>query len=446
MYRLKCLSLAILLAYGVPSQADEQINASENGFLDGAHWSLLNRSFYERRDYLDGARSSGGRNAYLAKSARSDHAEEWAYGVIGDLKSGYTPGGVGFGINLHGYFQQRVLGDDYTVGKIRMLPVDNNGYVQDNITRGGIEAKIRFELTELHIGEQRIKTPVFSSSEARLLPETMTGWFLQSRDIQSLTLQVGHFFRQADRNSRKTENPLIVTYLDAASRRGSSYDLAGSIWQVTPELSLSAYGGRLRDTWNTYYVAGTWRHPISEMDTLEITPQVYRSQDTGEALAGRVSTITPTLSASLKHGPHKFSLGWQKVIGDTPFATVSRGAIWLPNSSQLSDFNGPHEKSWQGRYELDATSLGLSGFSMGYAYIHGSGTDGREIATNGGFASSGYGFGGKHFEHDLWLRYIKLSGFAKGASLTMRFSEHKANAAQAEASARQIKAIIDYPL
>ena len=46
-------------------------------------------------------------------------------------------------------------------------------------------------------------------------------------------------------------------------------------------------------------------------------------------------------------GIHKLGLGYQKVQGDTPFDYVNRGSIWLENAMQLSDFNAPHEASWQ---------------------------------------------------------------------------------------------------
>ncbi|WP_256657625.1 OprD family outer membrane porin [Pseudomonas sp. ACM7] len=44
-------------------------------------------------------------------------------------------------------------------------------------------AKLRFSSTELRYGEQRVKTPVFGSSDSRLLPETATGWLLTSRQL-----------------------------------------------------------------------------------------------------------------------------------------------------------------------------------------------------------------------------------------------------------------------
>ncbi|WNQ07996.1 OprD family outer membrane porin, partial [Pseudomonas aeruginosa] len=36
-------------------------------------------------------------------------------------------------------------------------------------------------------------------------------------------------------------------------------------------------------------------------------------------------------------------------------------SIFLANSVQYSDFNGPGEKSWQARYDLNLASYGVPG-------------------------------------------------------------------------------------
>ena len=60
---------------------DEQ--AKSAGFIGDATWSLVNRSVYENRDYRNGGRSNGARNAYKPRNARNGYAEEWGYGMQG---------------------------------------------------------------------------------------------------------------------------------------------------------------------------------------------------------------------------------------------------------------------------------------------------------------------------------------------------------------------------
>lgn len=416
------------------------------GFVEDTRWNLLNRTVYERRDYRHDDRSNGGRNATLPKTERSDYAEEWGYGLIGTVESGFTHGWIGFGIDGLAHLAWNLAGDDYHVGKIRMLPVDSQGYAQDGIARGGIALKARISSTVLSVGEQRVRTPIFSSSDTRLLPETMRGWLITSTEIDDLTLQAGHFTGSTDRNAHSTGNPLIVNYLNPKTPRGDTFDLVGGTWKGLPNLALSAYLGRLADTWRTGHLGAYYSLPLQDKRALGVDLQLYRSKDTGRALAGPIDNTTASLTATYRQGAHRVGLGWQKVAGNTPFDYVSRGAIWLGNATQLSDFNAPHEQSWQLRYEFDAAAWGAPGLSLGAAYTRGSGTDGSRVPANGGYAWLGYGQGGKHWERDLWLRYTIPSGTAKGLAVLLRYGVHRANKAQAELNTDQIRLAVEYPL
>lgn len=415
------------------------------GFFDDARWNILNRAVYERRDYQRGDKSNGGRNAVLSKAQRSDYAEEWGYGLIGNFESGYTRGAVGFGVDAHVYLAQNIMGDDYSVGKIRMLPVDSNGYAQDSIARAGVALKTRISSTVLKVGEQRVKTPIFSSSDSRLLPESMRGALLTSNELDKLTLHVGHFTGSTDRNSRSTDNALTVNYLNPKTARGNAFDLVGGAWKDS-QFSASTYVGRLSDTWYTYYLGGQYTIPLKDKRALAFDGQVYHSKDTGQALAGEIDNTTASVMASYSHGPHRASIGWQKVFGNMPFDYVSRGAIWLANAAQLSDFNGPNEQSWQLRYEFNAQILGTPGLNLGVAYIRGSGTDGSNISLNSGYSWLGYGKGGKHWERDIWARYTVQSGQAKDLALLLRYGVHRSNKEQAELNTNQIRLSVEYPL
>ena len=228
--------------------------------------------------------------------------------------------------------------------------------------------------------------------------------------------------------------------------RGEAFDLVGGSWKKGSELMLSAYLGRLKDTWRTAYLGAQYTRPLRDQRSLAMDVQIYRSQDTGKALAGPVDTSTASWLGTYRQGPHRMALGWQKVMGNTPFDYVSRGAIWLGNAMQLSDFNAPHEQSWQLRYEFDATTWGASGLSVGTAYTRGSGTDGSRMPSGGGYAWLGYGQAGKHWERDLWLRYKIEGGAAKGLAVLLRYSVHRANKAQAELNTDQIRLTMEYPL
>jgi imipenem/basic amino acid-specific outer membrane pore len=413
-------------------------------FVDEAHWSLLTRSLYMRRDYQHGYKSGSGRNKSLSTALRSDYAEEWGLGLMGSVESGFTRGTLGFGLDAHLHLAQKLMGDDYRVGKIRMLPVDKEGYAQDGIARGGVAAKMKLSNTVIRYGEQRVKTPIFSSSDSRLLPEGMYGWFVDSKEFDTLTLRGGHFTGLTPRNSRSTNKDL--KYGNYANVAGDSFDLIGGIWTGVPQLSLSVFAGRLADTWRTSYAGAFYSLPLGDQTKLTFDSHIYVNRDTGDALAGKIRNTTGSLMTTYQTGAHKFGLGWQKVHGDTPFDYASFGAIWLSNCMQLSDFNGPREESWQLRYELDGKAIKLPGASMGAAYIRGSGIDGTHAPADGAYKGF-YGQDGKHWERDVWIGYTASSGIAKGTSVRLIYSVHRANKAQMmDPDTNQIRLSVEFPM
>lgn len=410
----------------------------------GTTWRLLQRSVYDERRYQDGQVNGAARNAYLPRAQRSHSAREWGYGLMGSLESGYTPGVVGLGFDVHVDLAQALGGNDYTAGKARLLAVDDQGYLQDHIARAGAAFKVRFASTVLRVGEQRVKSPVFSSSDSRLLPESMRGWLLTHRSIDGLALQAGHFTGSTDRNARRSNNPLTVNYAGAA--QGRAFDFVGGTYTGLPNLAATLYTARYDDNWRTHYAGASYTLALAGRRSLAFDAHVYRSTDTGRARSGRIDNTTGSLTASLRQGAHKLSLGYQKVHGDTPFDYVSRGAIWLGNAMQLSDFNAPHEASWQLGYQYDFAAWGLPGLVAAAAYVRGSGIDGSRTDPSGAYAGLGYGVGGKHWERDLMLRYTVQQGRAKGLALSARYDVHRANAAQAELNANRIRLAAEWPL
>lgn len=158
-----------------PLAAAESAQAKANGLIEDSNWSLLNRSVFDQRDYRHGASNSGARNAYKPRSERSGKAEEWGYGLMGTLQSGFTQGLIGVGVDAHAYLGVQLDSGGGRAGKARLLSVDNQGHPKTEYSRAGAALKLRVADTVLSYGEQRVKTPVFSASDSRLLPETATG-------------------------------------------------------------------------------------------------------------------------------------------------------------------------------------------------------------------------------------------------------------------------------
>ena len=434
--------LGLLASPGITLAASAQ--AQSQGFVEDSQWALLNRMLFDQRNYRHGGSNGGARNAYKPISARSGKAEEWGYGLMGTFSSGFTQGTVGLGLDAHGYYGKRLDSGGGRAGKIRSLAVDNDGHPEDDFSRAGAAVKLRVSNTVLSYGDQRVKTPVFSASDSRLLPETFTGWYLDSQEFEDLRLLGGHFTENADRNATSHDRGFAVNY--SGGRQGNALDLAGAVWNPTANVSLSAFTSRYEDTWNQHYLGATLTHALDEQRSLGLDFNLYRTTDTGRSLSGDIDNTTWSLISRYAQGPHTISLGWQQVHGDTPFDYVSRGAIYLTNSVQLSDFNGPNERSWQARYDLDMAGYGVPGLSFTALYVRGFGIDGRHVDPRGGYAYLGYGRDGRHWERDLEARYVVQEGKAKGTAVSLQYNVHRGNADQAELDADQIRVAVQFPL
>ena len=435
---------AFLVALASPLALADSAQSRANGFIEDSTWSVLNRTVYDNREYRHGASNSGARNAYKPRNERNGYAEEWAYGLMGTLQSGFTQGLIGVGVDAHAYLGVKLDSGGGRAGKARLLGLDNDGYPKDDFSRGGAALKLRLSDTVLAYGEQRVKTPVFSSSDSRLLPETATGVFLTSNEFNALKMVAGHFTESTDRNASSHDQGFVVNYSNAV--KGDAFDLAGMVYTPSKNLSTSLYSSRYQDTWNQQYLGATFSQAIDENRSLSLNFNLYRTTDEGKALSGNIDNTTWSLLSTYAQGPHSFSLGYQKVHGDTPFDYVTRGAIFITNAVQLSDFNAPNEQSWQARYDLAMTPWGMLGLVLSAAYVRGSQIDGSHVDPRGGYAYLGYGKGGKHWERDLEARYVVQGGTAKGTIVSLRHNMHRGNTAQAELDTDQIRLAIEYPL
>lgn len=441
---MKPLFIALPLLGLSPLALADSAQSKANGIVEDSSWSLLNRTVYDQRDYRNGGRNSAARNAYKPRAERSGKAEEWAYGLMGTFSSGFTQGLIGVGVDAHAYLGVQLDSGGGRAGKARLLAIDNDGHPKREYSRGGAAVKLRASNTVLAYGEQRVKTPVFSSSDSRLLPETFTGWFLTSNEIDRLKLVAGHFNEGTDRNASSHDQGFVVNYSNG--RQGNSFDLAGAVWNPTANVSASLYSSRYEDTWNQHYLGSTLSHAFDDRRSLSLDLNLYRTTDTGKALSGRIDNTTWSLVSRYAQGPHAFSLGWQQVDGNTPFDYVSRGAIYLGNAVQLSDFNAPNEKSWQARYDLNMGAYGVPGLSLTALYVRGFDIDGTHVDPRGGYAYLGYGKDGKHWERDLEARYVVQSGAAKGVAVSVRHNVHRGDTAQAELDGDQIRVAVEWPI
>ncbi|SDB05220.1 OprD family porin [Pseudomonas sp. NFACC13-1] len=428
------------MASAAPFVSDQ---AEAKGFVEDASAKLLLRNYYYNRDRKDG----------------STDQKDWTQGIWGNFNSGYTQGTVGVGIDAFGYLAVKLDGGDGTGGTGNMSR-DADGDVNDSQGKAGAAVKFRVSKTELKIGDQQPSTaPVFAVGGSRILPQTASGFQLQSSEIKDLDLEAGHFYSATSQDKNARNGGLYATY---AGVEANTIDYAGGKYAFSENLSASLYGARLEDIWNQYYANLNYTIPMGGDQSLNLDGNIYRTTDTGSSKAGDISNTAYSLAAAFSFlKAHTITVAFQKINGDTPFdyigvgghsGSVNRGgdSIFLANSIQYSDFNAPGEKSAQIRYDIKMAEYGVPGLSFMTRYVKGWDIDGTNLSANSQYRDSLgnplYGSNGKHNETNFEAKYVVQSGPAKDLSFRVRQAWHYANADEGEGDIKEFRLIVDYPI
>ncbi|MDD0998382.1 OprD family porin [Pseudomonas sp. TNT2022 ID1044] len=431
------LALTIATASGNVALAGQ---SESQGFIEDSHLNFLTRNLYYNHDYHSGHNN--------ADSTADRDRREWGQAFRFDYTSGFTQGTVGFGLDASVYTVMKLDGGAGHSGQANVLVTDGNSTAGE-ASSGGANVKLRISETELKYGNNlRPYNAVFAPADARLTPGTAQGFWLTSKDVEGLSAEAAHLTAAKDFNSTNTSDDFYAAYAGVAS---STVDFVGATYSATDRLILGLYGAEYKDIWRQYYGNLNYTYPISDTQSLNFDANLYRTLDEGRALAGDISTTAYSLAAAYTVGAHTFKLTYQKIRGDQPFDYLGLGphtfhdSIYLANSSQLADFNGPNEKSRGLFYSLDMASYGVKGLTFGARYILGRDVDGSKLAADSPYNFYGSESSEEHWERDIDVKYVVQEGTAKGLSLRLRQATHRIGNGASDAPADQIRLITEYP-
>lgn len=420
------------LAYAEP--VEDQATAT--GFVEGSSLTGLLRNQYFNRD---------------GKSGRGDN-RDWTQGFMLNYSSGFTQGTVGVGVEAYGQYGLKLDAQEQYSGTGN-LPIGRNGQPEDDYGSAGASVILRVSKTMLRYGNMQPTAPVFGVGGSRLLPQTATGFNLNSSEFEGLELEAG---RYTSTNSGMTSNHDHEIWAVYANQSAKSATFGGGVYEIKPNWTATVYGAQLEDIWNQYYFNTNYTLALNDDQALNFDFNLYRTLDEGQAKAGTINNTTWSTAVTYSFlAAHSVTLSFQKVDGDTPFDYIGVGnngggeggdSIFLNNSVQWSDFNGPGEKSWGIRYDLNMASYGVPGLSFMARYLNGSNIDGTHMPANTTYDLYGYGKDGKHHETDLEAKYVIQDGPAKDLSFRVRQAFHTANADQAEGDLSEFRLIVDYPI
>ncbi|TBW09341.1 OprD family porin [Azotobacter chroococcum] len=383
------LACALLLA-GTGAQA---------AFVDDAKGTLTLRNFYIHRNFVD-------------DGATRSKAEEWTQSFILDLKSGYTEGPVGFGVDVLGLYSLKLDGGKGT-GGTQLLPLDKDGKPADHFGRIAVSGKMKYSETELRVGEWFLVLPILRADDGRSLPQTFQGSMLTSKEIKNLSLYAGHITGNSPRDDGSMEDmTLNGTSPYTSDRKSDDFDFGGAEYSFNGKrTTVGAWYARLKDIYKQRYFQVLHTQPLGKEWTLGANLGYFDGEEDGEALEGHLDNKVLSGMFSLRYNAHTVYLGLQRVSGDSKWLRVNgTSGGTLANDSYNGSFDNARERSWQARYDYDFASLGMPGLTLMTRYIKGTNVHTGNIDD------------GEEWNRETQLSYVVQSGPAKDLTLRWRNS------------------------
>lgn len=429
--------------------ADEtpSTQAQAPGFVDGSHLGLNLRHYYanqhtRRSTYLGIKKEDG--------LERTRIRETWVQTAMLNYSSGYTQGAVGFGldaslfsaINLERGHGRVANGGD------RVL-VDSDGDALPTWSRLGVgDLRLRFSSTEIKAGRLLTDNPILRYKDNRALPSSFQGVGLFSNELDWLSLQAGSFERAIPRTGTGSEK--LTTTFGNRAYSGSRISYLGGMAKTPYGLDVSLYTSRFEDMWQQTYLGLTQLIGDRREIALKTALNYYHTEDQGEQRLGYIDNDAFSLAFTASHRAHSLTLAWQQVFGDEYFDYVWESTGNYMANSLYSDYNGPNEKSWQLRYDLDLASLGVPGLTTSLWHAKGWDIDGTHYSGDRNGRNTGYNVRGldnaKHDENGLMVAYVVQSGALKNAVFRTIVYNHRATGGQIDGSYDEVRLVANLPM
>ncbi|MCY1291587.1 Porin-like protein NicP [compost metagenome] len=392
--------------------------ATHAGLIDDASLDGSLRNFYMLRDYRQ-------------DNAPQSRAGSWSQAVIARLRSGYSEGTIGVGVDLTGMYALKLDGGAGTSND-GSLPFDaRTGNPADDYGRSGATLKLRHSKSTLKVGLLEPRLPVIFQDDVRVLPQTFEGVLLESQELARFKLTAGQLWNTSTRASSNRESFYLAGH--PASQDSDELNFAGIDAQWRPGLSTSYWFANLRDIYDQHYLGGNFSQPLGAGTTLLGTLSYFHNEESGQAVSGRIDNSAYGARLGIRHAGHTLSASYQRMLGEDMFPMLlgSTPQPYLVNWVTNGGFFFAGERSWQLRYDYDFSALGIPGLSLMTRYTKG--TDIRR-------ANSG---DGHEYERDTDIGYTIQSGPLKSLAFLLRTSTVRSSHA---GDFDEVRFIASYPL
>lgn len=350
-------------------------------FIDDTKANLWTRNYYYDRNYTAESNVSA--------------LKEWAQGFVFTIESGYSSGKIGFGLDMQAMAGFKLHADNDQTGA-QVLPVNKETRkAADSYGEIGVTAKAKYSETELRLGTLMPFTPVVFSSRTRLLPQVFRGVELKSKDIDNTLITLGWLNKVNHRDSSNYDNIKITGANGKFIPAMTNHMFYGGFeYNFDKNNLVGLYTANLQDLYQQEVLMAKTDYKINDQWSFLTDLKLYRSDEDGKKIAGKVDNTLVATDLSLKRGIHKFSVGVLNSYGETGFPYLSGGEVLFFLDGMSTDFLNPKEKVLSFRYDVDLKKI-IEGLSFSTRYSRGNDIELPK-------------FGGSHLKEDEWafdLRY-----------------------------------------
>lgn len=390
------------------------VTVSAEGFVDDTTATLNFRNFFFDRNFT-------------APGVAQSHAREWTQGFIFDLKSGFTQGTVGFGVDVLGKYAVKLDGGAGEYGAL-LLPKDGDGDPAGSFGRLGVAVKAKLSNTEVKVGEWMPNFPIVTADDFRALPQTFRGAQIASQELKNWSFYAGELTKTSLRNDSSMED------LSFGSAQSDSFKFLGADYRSSSKnTTVRLWSGELEDIYKQHYLGLVQKWQLSQAVSLTSNLGYFWGKDAGAAKAGSLDNQTASALFSLNIAQHSISIGLQNVSGDTGWMRIGgTGGIYLANNTFNHAFDNPRERSWQVRYDLNFVGYGIPGLTFMTRYVHGDNVELRNVKD------------GSEWVRESELGYVFQSGKLKDLAVRWRNSSVRRNFNASDYDENRL--IVSYPL
>jgi len=369
----------------------------------------------------------------------------WMQSVQAYFDTGYSPGPLGLGLSVAPFAAIKL---DSSARPGNMVVEQDSRF---SAFLGEYTLNARLGGTRLRYGLQRVSNPFLESKDNRSLPPMFRGLSVTSELSDSVALDAGSFNAVQRRGEPRLQD-MMTAY---GGVRLDRLDYVGTTVKFGADAKASVYSSRANGLWRQHYLG------IS--DSIGPTSGVkwggavdaYMTRDEGAARQGKIDNKAYSGTVSAQHGATTLAVAYQRNVGDQWFDYINdTWGNYLSNSS-AEDYNTPHERSLQLRYEYDGARDALPGVRFKCWGMKGWGSDATASSVLHAAPDSllhelywrrGQVASGGHMEVGFLAAYVMQSGSLKGGRFSLLVTSNNNDALYANAGSKEYNFKFEMPV